>query len=225
MVAALVGVLVIAACGGGSDGANPASTTAGVTGSTAASQPAPTTGTGPETSLGSTTVPSVPTTGATATSAPSATSSPPTTVAPPGPTDFSVVHPPGWGPSGPVQATAFAAGASCGAALIVDRAPPAGSGPGPSVEQSYVQLCWKARDGQTLDQFMAATYGSAGGFQPTTLAGRPAYRLSSGASSTAFVDTSARRYQVVTAVIASDELRATRQAEVDRILASLSLPS
>jgi hypothetical protein len=139
--------------------------------------------------------------------------------------DFTVEYPPGWGPGGQLQATAFANGATCGSAVIVDRAPPSDSGPGARVEQSYVQVCWRPIDGQTLTAFMAATYGSVGGFQTTTLAGRPAYVSRAGNSSTFFVDTSARRYQVVTAVIASAALEATRLSEVDRILKSLTLPS
>ena len=124
-----------------------------------------------------------------------------------------------------MQATAFANGATCGSALIVDRAPPADSGPGARVEQSYVQVCWRPLDGQTLAAFMAATYGSVGGFQTTTLAGRPAYVSRAGTSSTYFLDTSARRYQVVTSDTATAALEATRLAEVDRILKSLTLPS
>ncbi|HET7720117.1 MAG TPA: hypothetical protein VFK43_09140 [Acidimicrobiales bacterium] len=139
--------------------------------------------------------------------------------------DFTVEYPTGWGPGGQLQATAFANGATCGSAVIVDRAPPDGSGPGARVEQSYVQVCWRPLDGQTLSAFMAATYGSVGGFQTTTLAGRPAYVSRAGTSSTSFVDTSTRRYQVVTSVTATAALEATRLAEVDRILRSLTLPS
>lgn len=139
--------------------------------------------------------------------------------------DFTVEYPPGWAPGGQLQATGFANGATCGSAVIVDRAPPNDSGPGARVEQSYVQVCWRPLDGQSLAAFMAATYGSAGGFQTTTLAGRPAYVSRAGTSSTYFVDTSTRRYQVVTAVTASAALEATRLGEVDRILKSLTLPS
>jgi hypothetical protein len=121
-------------------------------------------------------------------------------------------------------ATAFANGATCGSAAIVDRAPPSLSGPGPSVEQSFVQVCWRPLDGRTLAQFMAATYGSAGGFEATTLAGKPAFVSRAGTSATYFVDTSSRRYQVATAVVASAELQPRRLAEVEQILASLSLP-
>jgi hypothetical protein len=144
---------------------------------------------------------------------------------PDSPGGFSVEYPEGWGPGGQVQATAFAGGATCGSALIVDRALPADSGPGASIEQSFVQVCWRGLENKTLAQFMAATYGSAGGFQPTTLAGRPAFVSRAGTSSTFFVDTSTNRYQVVTGVAASDQLRATRLAQVERILASLSLPN
>lgn len=124
-----------------------------------------------------------------------------------------------------MQATAFANGATCGSAAIVDRAPPTDSGPGARVEQSYVQVCWRPLDGQTLAAFMAATYGSVGGFQTTTLASRPAYVSRAGTSSTYFVDTASRRYQVVASVTATAALEATRLAEVDRILKSLTLPS
>ncbi len=139
--------------------------------------------------------------------------------------DFTVEYPSGWGAAGQLQATAFSNGATCGSAVIIDRAPPDGSGPGARVEQSYVQVCWRPIDGRTLAAFMAATYGSVGGFQTTTLAGRPAYVSRAGTSSTSFVDTPSRRYQVVTSVTATAALEATRLAEVDRILKSLTLPS
>lgn len=137
---------------------------------------------------------------------------------------FAVDYPPGWGPAGRLLATAFANGATCGSAAIVDRALPNDAGPGASIEQSLVQVCWRARDGTTLQEFMAATYGSAGGFEATTLAGRPAVVSRAGTSSTFFVDTSTRRYQLATAVAASGELEPKRLAEVEHILGSLSLP-
>ncbi|MGH9224702.1 MAG: hypothetical protein ACRD2W_13205 [Acidimicrobiales bacterium] len=139
--------------------------------------------------------------------------------------DFSVTYPPGWAASGQMQATAFAAGATCGSALIVDRANPEGSGPGAQVEQSYVQVCGKGLDGKTLPDFMSSTYGSTGGFQATTLAGRPAFVSRAGTASTSFVDTSSRRYQVVTGVTASAELRPMRLAQVEQIVGSLTLPN
>lgn len=137
---------------------------------------------------------------------------------------FTVSYPAGWGPAGRLQATAFANGATCGSAAIVDRAAPGDSGPGASIEQSFVQICWRELDGMSLAEFMAATYGTAGGFEPVTLAGRPAVVSRAGNSSTSFVDTSTRRYQVATAVIASPELTPVRLGEVEHILESLSLP-
>lgn len=189
-------------------------------GSTSTSVPAPTTAPAsqPSTTPGpqSTTTPP-------ASSTPTTRSTTGTTAA--ASRDFTVEYPSGWGPAGQLQATAFANGATCGSAVIVDRAPPNDSGPGARVEQSYVQVCWRPVDGQTLAAFMAATYGSVGGFQTTTLAGRPAYVSRAGTSSTYFVDTPARRYQVVTSVTAAAALEATRLGEVDRILKSLTLPS
>jgi hypothetical protein len=136
---------------------------------------------------------------------------------------FTVTYPDGWGPAGRLLGTAFANGATCGSAVIVDRAQPEGSGQGTQVEQSLVQVCWQPRGSSSLADFMAATYGSAGGFEATTLAGKPAFVSLAGTSSTYFVDTSARRYQIATAVAASPELEATRLAEVERILSSLTL--
>ncbi len=138
------------------------------------------------------------------------------------PEGFSLRHPEGWGAAGLVQATAFAAGATCSSSLIVDRAPPPDAGLGASVEQSFVQVCWKGQEGKSLAEFMAATYGGGGGFQPTTLAGRPALVSRAGTSATYFVDTRSRRYQVVTGVAASEGLRATRLAQVDQVLGSLT---
>lgn len=221
LASAVIASVALVGCGGGDD--DPAASRA----AESTTVPAP---------GGSTTVaPSTSTPGATSqassTTAPGATTTRPGSAAtsstaprPSGTTDFSVDYPTGWGPAGPVLATAFANGATCASALIVDNAGPAGSGPGASVEQSFVQLCWKGQEGKTLAQFMTATYGASTGFQATTLAGRPAQVSRAGTSSTYFVDTSTRRYQVTTGVSASESLRATRQAQVDRVLASLTLP-
>lgn len=170
--------------------------------------------------------------GTTPTLAPPSGGDPPPSTAPPVTTaarssvegDFSLTYPSGWGPAGPVISSAFAAGADCASALVVDRALPDASGPGAQVLQSFVQLCWKGTEGLSLDGYMAATYGGTGGFQAATLAGRPALVAASGGSSTYFVDTSSRRYQVRTAVTASPELEAQRRAEVAQVLASLALP-
>jgi hypothetical protein len=223
LATALVSVVALAGCGG--DGGEPAASNAADS-VPASTQPGETT-----TAPGPSTSASAPATtaagGSTTTTGrnPGVTS---TTAANPRPGatgDFSVDYPTGWGPSGQVLATAFAAGASCGSALIVDRAEPPGSGPGASVEQSFVQVCWKGLEGKTLAQFMAATYGANSGFQATTLAGRPAQVSKAGTSATYFLDTSTRRYQVTTGVAASDALRAARQAQVDHVLASLTLPT
>lgn len=220
LATALVGCVALAGCGGGDDPAAsraedsvPATTQPGDSTTTAA----------PTTTPGATAPPT--TNGSTGTTARN-TASTSTSAPRQGPTgDFSVDYPTGWGPAGQVLATAFANGATCGSALIVDRAEPAGSGPGPSVEQSFVQLCWKGLEGKTLAEFMAATYGANSGFQATTLAGRPAQVSRSGTSATYFVDTSTRRYQVTTGVTAPEALRATRQAQVEHVLASLTLPT
>jgi hypothetical protein len=218
----LVGVVALVGCG---DGDEPAASSAADS-LPASTQPGETT-TAPAPSTSTSTPATIAAGGSTTTVSrnPGATS---TTAANPRPGatgDFSVDYPTGWGPSGQVLATAFATGATCGSALIVDNAGPAGSGPGASVEQSFVQVCWKGLEGKTLAQFMAATYGTGGGFQATTLAGRPAQVSKAGTSATYFLDTSTRRYQVTTGVAASESLRAARQAQVDHVLASLTLPS
>lgn len=220
LAVALVGVVAFVGCGGG-DGKPAAS--GPQDGVPTTSSPADTT----TTTLGATTSTPGATSGTTATTARGGTTTAPPATAPrPGATgDFSVEYPSGWAPAGQVLATAFASGATCGSALIVDRNDPAGSGPGASVEQSFVQVCWKGLEGKTLAQFMTATYGATTGFQATTLAGRPAQVSQAGTSSTYFVDTSTRRYQVTTGVAASDALRATRQAQVGHILATLTLPN
>ena len=223
LASALVGVLALAACGGGGDDNTAASSAAdAVPTSATPADSTSTTGAVPTSAPASTPAPGATTT--TTTARQGATSS--TTAARPGATaDFAVDYPAGWGPGGQVLATAFANGATCGSALIVDNAGPAGSGPGASVEQSFVQVCWKGLEGKTLAQFMTSTYGANTGFQATTLAGRPAQVSRAGASSTYFLDSSTRRYQVTTGVSASDALRATRQAQVDHVLASLTLPN
>ena len=214
LASAVIAWVALAGCGGGDD--EPAASNA----AESTTVPAPSTSTPGATSQASTTTaPGATTTrpgsGATSSTAPR----------PGATTDFTVDYPAGWGPAGAVLATAFANGATCASALIVDNAGPAGSGPGASVEQSFVQLCWKGLEGRTLAQFMTATYGASTGFQATTLAGRPAQVSKAGTSSTYFVDTSTRRYQVTTGVSATESLRATRQAQVDHVLASLTLPN
>jgi hypothetical protein len=224
---AMVGVLSLAGCGGGDD-AGTAGRSTSVPSSVGAPPSTTAAGTGPFTS--------------TTTGSPSSTAGPnpatttpggtnPTSTVPPagqtprtGPLEgVTLDYPPGWGPAGQLLATAFASGATCGSAAIVDRDLPPNAGPGAMVEQSFVQFCWRGLDGRTLADFMAATYGSVGGFQPTTLGGRPAFVSSAGTSATYFVDTPTRRYQVSTSVVASSALEATRLAEVQRILSTLSL--
>lgn len=226
--AAIVALVALAGCDSGGDEAGTAgrSTSPPTTTTIAAGAPTSTTAGsgGPTTS----TTPGSP---SSTTPTPTARGDRPPSSAPPagqtlrtGPVEgVTVDYPPGWGPAGQLQATAFANGATCGSAAIVDRALPPNAGPGAQIEQSFVQFCWRGLDGQALPEFMAATYGSAGGFQPTTLAGRPAFVSRAGTSSTYFVDTASRRYQVATAVTASPALEATRLAEVQRILSSLSL--
>lgn len=222
--AAIVALVALAGCDGGGDEVGTAGrstsapTTAGAVTSTTADSGGPTTSTTPG-SPSSTTQTPTSRGGGPSSSAPPAGQTPRTAPV----EGVTVDYPPGWGPAGQLQATAFANGATCGSAAIVDRALPPNAGPGAQIEQSFVQFCWRGLDGQALPEFMAATYGSAGGFQPTTLAGRPAFVSRAGTSSTYFVDTAGRRYQVATAVTASPALEATRLAEVQRILSSLSL--
>lgn len=220
LAVALVGTVVLAGCGRGESTVSRAADSVPTTSQPAESTTAPST---------STPAPSTTTAGgstATTRRSPATTSATTTTAPRPGATgDFSVDYPSGWGPAGQVLATAFATGATCGSALIVDNAAPANSGPGASVEQSFVQVCWKGLEGKTLAQFMAATYGTGIAFETTTLAGRPAQVSRAGSSATYFLDTSSRRYQVTTGVAASDALRAARQAQVNQVLATLTLPT
>lgn len=139
-----------------------------------------------------------------------------------GPLPFTLDLPPGWSMAGPQLGTEFAQGAECAAAVVVDRDVPPDAGA--SVERSVVQVCWRPRGGATLGQFMADTYGpDLGGFEPTTLAGHPAYAVQRATSSTWFADGTQSRYQVATSVEASPALEGARLGDVDRILSSLTL--
>lgn len=131
---------------------------------------------------------------------------------------YSLSYPSGWRVVGKVVATQFAAHTRCQSVRIVDRAAPA------EVRQAVVQICSRRiRPGSSLAAFMRRTYGSRLShlFAKTTLGGVPAYRTRSGSTNrTFFLQTKRYRMQVVASVVEGRAKRATRLAQVKRILAS-----
>jgi hypothetical protein len=134
---------------------------------------------------------------------------------------YSLSYPPRWKVAGRVVATQFASGTRCQSVRFVDRATPS------EVRQSFVQSCWRRNaQSSSLDAFMRKTYGSrlSGFFVKTTLGGVPAYRSRTAKSNrTFFLQTTDYRLQLIAAVVASPARRALRLAQVNRILASLSV--
>jgi hypothetical protein len=134
---------------------------------------------------------------------------------------YTLSYPRGWKVAGKVVATQFAIGARCQSVRVVDSRGLA------QVRQSFVQLCWKrVTDGSSLAEFMRRTYGRRLGtlFERTTLAGGPAYRTRGPRTNrTFFVQSATHRIQLVAAVVAAPARRATRLAQVNRILRSLTL--
>jgi hypothetical protein len=124
------------------------------------------------------------------------------------------------------MATGFAAEAACQSVRVVDFAPPA-TVPSGQILQSFVQICWKrVRDGLSLAQFMRKTYGRrlTELFRRTTFRAILAYRARDEVvGRTIFLQTSAYRLQIVAAVVARAPSREKRLAQVERIIASLSV--
>jgi heme A synthase len=134
---------------------------------------------------------------------------------------YSLSYPSGWKVAGKMVATQFAAHARCQSVRIVDRAGPS------EVRQTVVQICWKrVTDGSSLAVFMRRTYGRRLShlFGRTTLGGVPAYRTRSGSRNrTFFLQKKRYRMQIVSSVVEGPAKRATRLAQVKRILASFTL--
>jgi hypothetical protein len=139
---------------------------------------------------------------------------------------YSLTYPRGWKITRLVQATEFAGGANCQSVRVVDFKPPSDAGRG-AILQSFVQACWKRRsDGLSLERFMRKTYGARlpAFFARARFGGVPAYRARDrSAGDIVFLQNAGYRLQVVAAVVASPAKRATRLAQVRKILASLSL--
>ena len=139
---------------------------------------------------------------------------------------FSLAIPTGWRVTGQVVATEFAGGAACRSVQIVDFQPPPDSGPGATVLQSFVQICWRRLSGaESLARFVEKTYGERATelFGRTELGGAAAYRTKGdGPNLTIFLQTKGHLIQLVASVIAEPTKRALRRTQVQRILASFS---
>lgn len=139
---------------------------------------------------------------------------------------YRLTYPREWKVTGQVVATEFAAGASCQSVRVVDFAPPANSGPSGEVRHSYVQICWRAANGSSLGEFMRKTYRGKVTqlFERTKLGRSAAYRSKGrGQSMAFFLQTAEHRIQIVTGVAPEPAKRASRVAQVHRILSSFSL--
>ena len=135
---------------------------------------------------------------------------------------YSLSYPRAWRVATKVVATQFAAGARCQTVRVVDRAGLA------EVRQSLVQLCWKpVNDGSSLAGFMRRTYGGRldDFFVRVRLGGVPAYRTRTARTNRTFFVQTKRGYrlQILATVVAAPAKRSSRIAQVDRILAGLSL--
>lgn len=135
---------------------------------------------------------------------------------------YSLSYPRTWRVAAKVIATQFAARARCQTVRMVDRAGPA------EVRQTFVQLCSKPiKSGSSLAGFMQSTYGRRLDdlFVRATLGGVPAYRTKTGSANRTFFAQTKKGYrvQILTAVVAAPAKRRARIAQVNGILASLSL--
>jgi len=138
---------------------------------------------------------------------------------------WSFAVPDGWSTGARVYATAFATGARCRSAFVVDRRPPSESGPGPSVSRSFAQVCARPADGRSLRAYLTAAYGTdfAAQFEPILIDRQSAFRTRRSRPALVFVQTRDHRLQIASSVTPFAENRDRRRAEVDRVLESFRL--
>jgi len=140
---------------------------------------------------------------------------------------FSLYYPGDWSVSGQVAATQFALGARCRSVRIIDFEPPPYSGAAAHVEQAYVQVCVKPLEpNDSLDQYMRRVYGELLNqtFVITDLNGTRTYQAKAqGYAKTIFAETRNGLIQIVATVATSPEKVSERQAQVEKILGSLTL--
>jgi hypothetical protein len=139
---------------------------------------------------------------------------------------WSLRYPGAWSARGRVAATAFAAGARCRSAIVVDDPSAGATGPVGTELRTFVQVCARRRtDRLTLERSLRETYGSAfaAQFEETRLGGRPAFRTRRSTPALVFVQTGGFRIQLASSVSTESRLRAKRRSEVAAVLRSFEL--
>jgi hypothetical protein len=139
---------------------------------------------------------------------------------------FSFYYPPDWSVEEQTVATQFAEGARCRSVRLIDFEPPPDSGAAAPMEQSFVQVCAQALEkNDSLDQYMQRVYGESLKqiFVIADLNGTRTYQANGrGQTKTIFAQTRSGLIQVVASVATSPEKFPERQAQVERILESLT---
>ena len=136
---------------------------------------------------------------------------------------WSLHYPSAWSARERVAATAFAAGARCRSAVVVDGPTGDSTGPVGAELRTFVQVCARRRnDRLTLERFLGETYGSAFAAQleQTRLGGRPAFRTRRSTPALVFVQTGGFRIQLASSVSTEPRLRDRRRSEVSAVLRS-----
>jgi len=140
---------------------------------------------------------------------------------------YTLLYPEDWSVEGQVAATEFAIGSRCRSVQVIDFEPPPGSGAGAQVQQSFVQVCAKPIEGgESLKDFMRQTYGAllARTFEMANANGLSVYQTrEEGPIKTIFTVIKNHLIQIFSTVVAEPEKYPTRQAQVEKILASFSV--
>lgn len=138
------------------------------------------------------------------------------------PDGLTFEFPEGWEASQVELSTAFANGANCVSARIVDFQPPEDSGPSPGILHSVVQACSRPADGTSLEKFVSDVYGETSVMPvPVELAGTEGWEVDDGTGRIIYLQTDSHRFQIVTSVVAEPEVAPLRFAQVEEILQSV----
>jgi hypothetical protein len=110
---------------------------------------------------------------------------------------------------------------------VIDFEPPPRSGAAAQVQHSFVQVCAKPIEGsESLEDFMRQTYGAllARTFETAHVNGLSVYQTrEEGPTKTIFTEIKVHLIQIFSSVVADPEKYPTRQAQVEKILASFSV--
>jgi hypothetical protein len=140
---------------------------------------------------------------------------------------FSLDYPANWSVEGQAIATQFAVGARCRSVRLIDFESPPDSGAAAPMQQSFMQVCAKPLEQHdSLDQYMQRVYGASldQTFEIKDLNGARTYQAKiQGYTRTIFAQAKDGLIQIVASVATSPDKFPERKAQVERILASLSL--